>query len=176
MVKRLPAMQETRVRSLGWEDPLEKEIAIHSSTLAWKIPWMKEPGRLQSMWSQRVGPDWATSLLFQQRRQTTWVSMWLCKGAEPLVWAPQQGSGHWEWGKQISCIWDLPEFWLMEIIWRVFRDAVTDGQTMIKFIMLKTTFYRAQDLLFVFICSKSFGKTRSADLCRWRKSKHDNVS
>ena len=46
MVKRLPAMQETRVRFLGQEDPLEKEMAIHSSTLAWKIPWMEEPDRL----------------------------------------------------------------------------------------------------------------------------------
>ena len=54
-------MRETRVRSLGWEDPLEKEMAIHSSTIAWKIPWTEEPGRLQSMWSQRVGHDWATS-------------------------------------------------------------------------------------------------------------------
>ena len=57
-VKRLlPAMQETWVRSLGWEDPLEKEIATHSSSLAWKIPWMEEPGRLQPMGSQRVGHD-----------------------------------------------------------------------------------------------------------------------
>ena len=51
-VKRLPAMQATRVGFLGWEDPLEKEMAIHSSTLAWKIPWMEEPDRLQSMGSQ----------------------------------------------------------------------------------------------------------------------------
>ena len=62
MVKRLPAMQETRVRFLGQEDPLEKEMAIHSSTLAWKIPWTEEPDRLQSMGSQRVGHNWATSL------------------------------------------------------------------------------------------------------------------
>ena len=62
MVKHLPAMQETWVQSLGWEDPLEKEMATHSSTLAWKIPQMEEPGRLQSMRSQRVGHDWATSL------------------------------------------------------------------------------------------------------------------
>ena len=46
-----------QVRSLGWEDPLEKEMAIHSSTIAWKIPWTEEPGRLQSMGSQRVGHD-----------------------------------------------------------------------------------------------------------------------
>ena len=57
MVKCLPTMWETWVRSLGQEDPLEKEMAMHSSTLAWKIPWMEEHGRLQSMGSQRVGHD-----------------------------------------------------------------------------------------------------------------------
>ena len=56
-VKRLPTMWETWVRSLGWEDPLEKEVATHFSTLAWKIPWMEEHGGLQSMGSQRVGHD-----------------------------------------------------------------------------------------------------------------------
>ena len=55
MVKSLPAMREAWVQSLGWEDPLEKEMAIHSSTLAWKIPWMEEPDRLQSTRLQRVG-------------------------------------------------------------------------------------------------------------------------
>ena len=54
MVKGLPAVQETQVQSLGWEDPLEKEMAAHSSTLAWKILWTEEPGRLLSMGSQRV--------------------------------------------------------------------------------------------------------------------------
>ena len=49
MVKRLSTMQETWVQSLGWEDPLEKEIVIHSSTIAWKVPWTEKPGRLQSM-------------------------------------------------------------------------------------------------------------------------------
>ena len=57
MVKHLPTMQETWVRSLGLEDPLEKEMATHSSTLAWKIPWTEEPCRLQFMGSQRVGHD-----------------------------------------------------------------------------------------------------------------------
>ena len=57
MVKRLPTLQETWVRSLGPEDPLEKETATHSRTLAWKIPWMQEPGALQSMGSKRVGHD-----------------------------------------------------------------------------------------------------------------------
>ena len=59
-VKRLSTMRETRVRSLSWEDPLEKEMAIHSSTIACKIPWTEEPGRLQSMVSQRVRHDLAT--------------------------------------------------------------------------------------------------------------------
>ena len=68
MVKRLSTMWETRVRSLGREDPLEKEMAIHSSTIAWKIPWTEQPGRLQSMGSQRVGHDGATfrSIRLQQ--------------------------------------------------------------------------------------------------------------
>ena len=57
MVKRLSTIQETWVRSLDREDPLEKEIATHSSTIAWKIPWTEDPGRLPSMGSQRVGHD-----------------------------------------------------------------------------------------------------------------------
>ena len=56
-VKRLPTMRETQVRFLGWEDPLEKEMAIHSSTLAWKIPWTEGPGALQFMGSLGVGHD-----------------------------------------------------------------------------------------------------------------------
>ena len=56
-VKCLPAVWETRVGSVGWEDPLEKEMATHSSTVAWKIPWTEEPGRLQPMGSQRVRHD-----------------------------------------------------------------------------------------------------------------------
>ena len=57
MVKRLPAMRETQAQSLGWEDPLENAMATHFSTLAWKITWTEEPGRLQSIGSQRVGHD-----------------------------------------------------------------------------------------------------------------------
>ena len=54
-VKNLPAMQEARVHSLGWKDPLEKEMATHPSILAWEIPWTEKTGRLQSVGSQRVG-------------------------------------------------------------------------------------------------------------------------
>ena len=68
-VKALPAMWETRVRSLGWEDPLEKEMAAHSSTLALRIPWREEPGRLQSTGSQRVGHDWFYSSPYLIRKE-----------------------------------------------------------------------------------------------------------
>ena len=66
LVKNLPAMQETPVKSLGQEDFLEKEMATHCSILAWEIPWIEEPGGLQPMGSQRVGHDWVTSLSRQQ--------------------------------------------------------------------------------------------------------------
>ena len=69
-VKGLSTMQETRVRSLGREDPLEKEMEVHSSTIAWKIPWTEELGRLQSMGSQRVRHNWATSLNYNLRKWT----------------------------------------------------------------------------------------------------------
>ena len=75
-VKRLPAVWETQVRSLGREDPLEKEMSIHSSTLAWKIPWTEEPGRLQSMGSQKVGHHWATLLSYFNKtllHKRSWV-------------------------------------------------------------------------------------------------------
>ena len=61
MVKNLPAMQDTRVRSLVREDLLEKEMETHSSILAWRVPWAEEPGRLLSMGSQGVGHDWVTN-------------------------------------------------------------------------------------------------------------------
>ena len=62
MVKNVPAVQETQVRPLGREDPPEKEMATHSSTLAWEIPWTQEPGRLQSMGLQRVGHNWLNNI------------------------------------------------------------------------------------------------------------------
>ena len=61
MVKNVPGMHETQVRSLGWEDPLEKEMANHSSILDWRIPWTEEAGGLQSIGSKRAGHDWATN-------------------------------------------------------------------------------------------------------------------
>ena len=66
MVKNPPAMQETWVCSLGWEDPLEEGMGTHSSILAWRIPWTEDPGRLQSKRLQRVGHDWVT-------KRNTWL-------------------------------------------------------------------------------------------------------
>ena len=68
MVKSLPTMQEIQVRSLGQEDPLEKEMATPSCILDWKIPWTEEPGGLQSIGSQRVRHDWATSLSLSNKK------------------------------------------------------------------------------------------------------------
>ena len=85
MVKRLPAMQETWVQSPVQEDPLEREMATHSSTLAWKILWIEEPGRPQSMGLQKVGHYWATSLVHAKvnslgsLRRVCYCSVtWLC--------------------------------------------------------------------------------------------------
>ena len=75
LVKNLPAVQETQVRSLDWEDPLGKEMATHSSILACKISWTEEPGRLQSMGSQRVGHDWASNTYtYEQDRMPTVIT------------------------------------------------------------------------------------------------------
>ena len=70
MVEHLPAMRETQVQLLGQEDPLEKEMATHSSTLAWKIPWTEEPGRLWSMGSQRVGLHFPFLMLIRHSQFT----------------------------------------------------------------------------------------------------------
>ena len=70
MVKNLPAMQETPLRPLGWEDSLEKELSMHSSVLVWRIPWTEEPGRLLSTGSKRVGHDWVTNTHTQPRDGT----------------------------------------------------------------------------------------------------------
>ena len=91
-VKRLPAVRETRVLSLGWEDPLEKEMATHSNTLVWKIPWTEEPGRLQFMGLQRVRHDWATS---RSRLDLRCVMQILCCGARTLVVMHQLRCSTW---------------------------------------------------------------------------------
>ena len=100
-LKRLPARRETRVQSLGREDPREKEMATHSSSLAWKIPWTEEPGGLPSMGSQRVGHDWVTSLsLFT-------FMLWRTKWQPTPVFLPGESQG---WGSLVGCrLWGRTE-------------------------------------------------------------------
>ena len=111
MVKRLPAMRETQVQSLGWENLLEKEMATHSSILAWKIPWTEEPRRLQSTESQSVGHNWATSL------SLSWSCIWrLLSIQNPSVVLVDKSGLHpiWKecrfmWLKPPSKNWPWPE-------------------------------------------------------------------
>ena len=121
MVKHLPAMQETQVRSLGWKDLLEKGLATHSSTLAWKIPWTEEPGRLQSMGLQRVGQNWATSLSHYKNVVATdffppWTSFLF------LTF-----SGHWTLlSMRLSSVW-FGWVWLHPLTTRWARDPRWPG-------------------------------------------------
>ena len=100
-LKRLPAMQETWVQSLGQEDPLEKKMATHSSTLAWRIPWTEEPGGLQSRRSQGVRHDWVTSLsLFT-------FMHWRRKWQPTPVFLPGESQG---WRSLVGCrLWGRTE-------------------------------------------------------------------
>ena len=95
-LKCLPPVRETWVRSLGWEDPLEKEMATHSSTLAQRIPWTEEPGRLQSTGSQRVGHVWATSLSLSLYERITWVVLLIVLEKGTIL-------GEWNNSLDISC-------------------------------------------------------------------------
>ena len=76
MVKNLPLVRNTWVQSLGWEDPLEKGMATHSSILAWRIPWTEEPGRLPPMGSQKVGHDWVTNTFTLSALIGSWTWRW----------------------------------------------------------------------------------------------------
>ena len=110
-VECLPAMWETRVQSLGQEDPLEKEMATHPSILAWKISWTEEPGGLQSMGSQRVGHDWLTNtwgLLLIQSDAGLWV-LSSCQTA-----CDTQFCNHLDLGQvlYVPCHWDCVFNWL----------------------------------------------------------------
>ena len=96
-VKNLPAVRETRVPSLGWEDPLPKGMATHSSILAWRMPWTKEPGRLQSMGSQRVRHDWETgTFTFTLKVHGTLTMLYVhCQVLKSQWW--KSGSLIWTW-------------------------------------------------------------------------------
>ena len=97
MIKNLPAMQETWVQSLGWEDPLEKGMVTHSSIFAWKIPWTEESGQLQSTGSQRVGHNWVTNT------QTPEPYMFRCYGLSQYI----EQSRRWVWLMILVKQWGL---------------------------------------------------------------------
>ena len=86
MVKNLPAVQESRMWSLVWEDPLEKGIATHSTSLAWRIPWTEEPGGLQSMVTQRVEHDWATSTFTFKNKFSALIDIMIVSISEEELW------------------------------------------------------------------------------------------
>ena len=98
MIKNLPALQETQVGSLGWEDTLEKGMATHFRNLAWRIPWTEEPGGLQSMGLQRVGHDWASNIFTFSNTQLTGNS-WLFDTAEPFI------PFHWKKSWVSECVY-----------------------------------------------------------------------
>ena len=128
-VKCLPTMRETRVQSLGLEDLLEKEMATHSSTLAWKISWIEESGRLQSMGSQRVGHDWATSLfifhfhaLEKEMATHSSVLAWRIPGTgEPggLLSMGSHRVGH-DWSDLAAAAWNLEKWYW----WTLCREGM----------------------------------------------------
>ena len=94
-VKNPPAIRETWVWSLGWEDLLEKGMATHSSMLAWKIPWTDEPGRLQSMGSQRVGHDWATfTFTFSYYSLSSFTNDWKSIHSANIYWVTADIARH----------------------------------------------------------------------------------
>ena len=93
LVRNLPAVQETQVWSLGREDPLEKGVATHSDTLAWRIPWTEEPGGLQSMGSQRVGHNCATNFCFQFSSVHLLSHVWLFATPWIVAWTTSPTPG-----------------------------------------------------------------------------------
>ena len=89
MIKNLPAMPETQVQSLDWEDPLQKGVVTHSSILAWRIPWTEKPDGLQSMVSQRVGHDWATNT-FTLKKKSKYIHLELAFNLQCFVITNQE--------------------------------------------------------------------------------------
>ena len=139
MAKHLPTMWETWVQSLGPEDPLEKEMVIHSSTLAWKIPWREECGRLQSTRSQRVRHDWKTSLSlllslansFFLSLSTSWTNEAESEREPLLVFCEPQG-----FLLSVYCRKVWPREVVVAIVWNCSMMMVRNGQGYMTFQVL----------------------------------------
>ena len=122
MVKNLPAMLETQVWSLGWEGRLEKGMTSHSHFLAWKIPWRKEPGSLQSTGSQRVGHDWATSLSLSSMFQFFNINGHFQENIK-TYWTEQSTIKIYHSVFCISSVQSLNHVWLLATPWTAARQA-----------------------------------------------------
>ena len=108
LVKNLPAVQETQVQSLGQEDSLEKEMATHSSTLAWRIPWTEEPGKLQSTGLQRVGCDCVTNFLLLQSTGFRVQRLQQLQLTGSRAWAQEL------WHAGLVALWHVGSSWIRD--------------------------------------------------------------
>ena len=113
-LKHLPASQEMWVWSLGREDPLEKEMATHSSILAWRIPWMEEPGGLQSTGSQRVGHDWATTSIHFTSILKEINPEYSVDDETPILWPPESNNWLIRKSPDAGKDWGQEEKWTAE--------------------------------------------------------------
>ena len=143
-LKHLPPMRETRVRSLGQEDPLEKKMVAHSSILAWRIPWMEKPGRLQSTGSQRVGHDWVTSPSLIQSARSGFPSgsdgkESACSAGDPGS-IPGSGSSPGEGNSNLLQYSHLENPMEREV-WRATVHGFTKSQTRLKWFSMQARKY-----------------------------------
>ena len=117
LVENPPAMPETLVWFLGWEDPLEREMATHSSRIAWRMSWTEQPGRLQSIGSQRVGHDWATFILplvpCVPRRMPGWMtSEWMKRRPKNKM---KNLQNCWSWKATFRKLRSKPHNWMIAL-------------------------------------------------------------
>ena len=130
MVKGLPTMREIWIRSVGWEDPVDKEMATHSSTLAWKIPWAAEPGGLESMGSPRVWHNWATPL-FHLASFLSHSCFHFCKRLAYISFLLSSYVVYLYWFVEILCIiWILIHVVFTYVSIYVFSKSVTSLWTL----------------------------------------------
>ena len=178
MVKNLPTMQKTWVQSLGWEDPLEKRMATHSSILAWRTPWTEEPGQLQSMGLQRIGHDLGTNTYTHTRTHThththtflssTVVFLYACQSRNGLeflftLWGPGSEADYPEKAWQCAFAGSMKEVWTKPL--RFYRPW-TWG---LLFLYLVSRVITPKSLLPNFYCLSSCKQHRASGFLPLRK-------
>ena len=164
MVKSLPEVWETWVWSLGWEDPLEKEMATHSSILVWKIPWMEEPGELQPMGLPRVRHDWTTSLSLY----ATGLFTEKLYGNDHLPCdTVQRGTAQRDW--LIIHLVSQPEFRISEMAWR-WLESLGLGKACL------ASWRKKQQPTPVFLLGESHGQRGLVGYRSWDHKESDTMS